>query len=500
MTDTDRDARLKNKEMMEKYRPFQSIGRSLSPEFEKLSAELLFLIREHGINKIKPEQGNKEQFKEFATAVHEGWKLAQQKIIEEIILRLESIGTLESRKKEQHQNKQKDEKEQTIREINRAKREILVLRRFIDSIVWTMLKFEHSTIRRLPLKGGVDNLSIASILQAKDVIDEMNTDGGTIAISSDITTFVHTGDILRLSLNDGFKFIELKSGKKNIEFSEAAQFSHEVKCPHFDEAFTKDFNDTDKKHYSRTKKQLERAKAIVETIETGKGIDQFYNAPLTIEETSLSPEFYSEAIVKCREEITEDKPWSITVVDSCLYIGVYSKAEMGFVGFNAWMDGMECKSPIYNLTDSFQDALSRPLPSLDLPTKLLEEILNGSIIIVVCLDYRAFFNFANKLYPGLFFLSKPDEKITRMVEDFKIDGQFITCNTNNGKMFLGGGLITRMIFDLHRPKNIIEMQYRSSELFDDSAIKQARKAARDKKKKKKSQSKIRKLSKKQNRT
>ncbi len=144
-------------------------------------------------------------------------------------------------------------------EIKKAKLEILILRRLIDSIVWTMLNFEHSTIRRLPLKGGVDNLSVSSILQAKDIIDEMNKDGGIIAISSDITTFVHTGDILSLSLDDGFKFIELKSGRKNIEFSEAAQFSHEIKCPHFDDEYTKDFSDTDKKHYLRIKKQLERS-------------------------------------------------------------------------------------------------------------------------------------------------------------------------------------------------------------------------------------------------
>ncbi|MDT4839225.1 hypothetical protein FQZ97_730100 [compost metagenome] len=431
--------------------------------------------------------------------MHEGWKLTQQKITDEVISRLESIAILECRKKEHHQLKQADEKARALREIKRTQLEILILRRFIDSIVWTMLRFEHSTIRRLPMKGGVDNLSVANILQAKNVVDEINKDGGAIAISSDLTTFVHTGDILSLSLKDGLKLIELKSGKKNIEFSEAAQFSHEVKCPHFDEIFTKGLSDTDKKHYSRTKKQLERASTILQTINTGKGIDQFHELPLAIEENSLSPEFYPEAIARCREELTDEKQWSITVVDSCLYIGVYSNPEMGFVGFNAWMDGIECKSEIYNLTDSFHDALSRPLPALDLPTKLLEEIIDGSIVVVACLDYKAFFDFANKLYPGLFYLSRPSTRLRKIAEDFTINGQLIACDSAQGTIYLGGGLVTRMIFDLHRPKNIIEVQYRSSNLFDGSKVRQARKAVRDKKKQKKRKSNIQKASRKQNR-
>ena len=466
MTDIKRDARLTNK----KFRPFQGVGQFLSPQFKIFCIELLYLLREYGINRVKPEKGNKGQFRKFASAVHEGWKLAQQKVFDGIILRLETIKALESIKKEQHKKKQKHEKEQTIMEIKKAKLEILIMRRLIDSIVWTMLNFEHSTIRRLPLKGGVDNLSVSSILQAKDIIDEMNKDGGIIAISSDITTFVHTGDILSLSLDDGFKFIELKSGRKNIEFSEAAQFSHEIKCPHFDDEYTKDFSDTDKKHYLRIKKQLERSSSIVDIIKTGKGIDPFHNMPITIEENHLSPEFYSESIVKCWNEITENKYWSITVVDSCLYIGVYSNPEIGFIGFNTWMDGIDCKSPIYNLTDSFHDALSRPLASLDLPTKLLEDIFNGSITIVSCLDYNAFLNFANELYPDLFFLSAPSMDIKRNIEGFEIDGKFITFNTKNGDVFLGGGLVTRILFDLQRPKNIIEAQYRSSNIFEDSKI------------------------------
>ncbi|MCY1371423.1 hypothetical protein D9M69_585630 [compost metagenome] len=64
---------------------------------------------------------------------------------------------------------------------------------------------------------------------------------------------------------------------------------------------------------------------------------------------------------------------------------------------------------------------------------------------------------------------------------------------------MGGGLVTRMIFDLHRPKNIIEVQYRSSNLFDGSKVRQARKAVRDKKKQKKRKSNIQKASRKQNR-
>ncbi|WP_222888570.1 hypothetical protein [Enterobacter sp. C2] len=453
-----------SKVMEAKMRPFISSWKKLSPGLISTAKELLFLTRKYGIEKAGETEALKNRI-EFFSAVHEGWKLAQQKIAYEIITRLDEVTSLKAQSKDFHRQKKSEEKMRALKKAEVKEYEIKVLRRFIDSIVWILFDNEHSSIRRLTLPDGNDNLSKQNIIDSMAAADLINKEPTSIAIVSDLTTFVHAGDLVVMKLGQGIALTEVKTGEKNIEFSHAAQFSVEAKCEHFDKYFTQDFNEKDIKHYNRTKKQWQRLTDITGTINNGSGYDHYHKRQVKIEDENYIPEFYNQDIVNRWSDIKAGKNWSIDVIDECVYVGAYKTTEMGFVGFNSWMDGTNFKGRVFNISDSIGHHFVQPLFNLNLPYELIEDIISGEIIIVLCLDFKKFMELGNKKYPNLLHLA-PHPKSFPDPNDYFMIGKEAIFSYKNGHMsFIGTGMESRIIFDLQRPANVIDWIYKGSDLY-----------------------------------
>lgn len=451
-----------NKEEMEhKFKPFVNMLSKFPPEFIELIKKLLILVR-HGHNKAtyQPNSDHAENFKRLLS----GWKTAQDIIAEELILRLNRRKEIGRNKKSAHAKKDYVTKQACIREEARTGAEITILRRCIDSLVWTMLGNEHSSIRRLPVNGSPDNLSDRNILDSKSAADDININPLAFAVVTDMTTFVHTGDLLALIPGKGISLIELKSGEKNIEFSEAAEFAVNSECPHFDEAFTKNLDKNDKSHYQRTKRQVIRAKNVIEAIETGQGFDNFNQTDVRIQDRNFIPDFYCDKITGLWRQIYNGKNWAIVDINDCLFIGAYSRSDMGFVGFNTWIDGCKISGTVFNILDSFSDPLSRPFFSLNLPDKLLLDIIDNKIIIVLCLDHKLFVEYANRKYPDLYFYTDFTSMMSKTENMMSVDGKGIASYVDNNISYLGNGYESRIIFDQHYPASLIDWGYKMSDI------------------------------------
>ncbi|EPN9364703.1 hypothetical protein ACT47M_002743 [Cronobacter muytjensii] len=483
-------------QMAKKMRAFVPFWKHLPPEFIELSKDLLFLLRRYGIDKMEGKNPL-ENRKEFFCAVHEGWKILQKNIASEVIIRLEKIDALKKDVVEYHKQKNSEQKVLCKHKIDSTSFEIKILRRYIDAVVWTMFSNEHSTIRRLPLPDGNDNLSVKNINDSMVAADIINENPTSFAIISDLTTFVHAGDIIKSDFETGITLAEVKSGKKNIEFSHAAQFSVATKCPYFDDEFTKDFDAKDVKHYKRTKKQWERLTGITETINTGEGHDYYHEKKVKIQEINHTPTFFFDEILDRWREIKSGKNWSIQVIDECLYIGAYSKPEMGFVGFNSWMDITDFHGRVVNISDSIINNFAQPLFCLNVPDDLLEDIVSGDLIIVLCLDYSKFMSYGNQRFPTLFGLAPPPQNGFDRNDYFMIEKKAIYTNQDGNLHFLGTGLESRIVFDFQKPSSVAEWIYKTSDLY---TMKQRKKqqekkeAARQKKAKTKTQKNARRIS------
>lgn len=451
-----------DKNTLSQLRPFSPFWKRLNPAFTELCKTLLYLIRRQGIDRVGEKNALKER-EVFLSAVHDGWKAAQKTIAFEIILRLDEISTLESQKKEARINKEKDKASLLVSKIKKLNLEIQILRRFIDTIVWTMYGFEHSTIRRLPLPDGNDNLSKKNIIDSMIAADQMNIDPLTVAITSDLTTFVHAGDIVKYNMLEGVSLVEVKTGEKNISFSHAAQFSVESKCPYFDENFTKDFDEKDKKHYERTKKQWERLSDITSTLNTGEGFDHYHKTKVRIIDNNFTPAFYTEKLVNSWRKLNLGKNWDIHVVDECLFIGAYKKSEMGFVGFNSWMKISNINGIVHNISDTIHNIFAQPLFCLNIPDMMIEEIISGELIIVLCIDYEKFKSLGDKKYPNLFSLTRLKGEKISSADCVMIKNKALYTTTDGQINYVGTGLISRIVFDFQLPSNIIDWIYKTSD-------------------------------------
>lgn len=452
-------------------RPFAAPGKYLSEAFLRAAVELHHLVSEYGIENTPVEPRTREEFAAFYARVHDGWKEAQRRIATLLTERLVQQADAAAQWKESRRLKDNAGQGAGRLKMQQIGLEIVVLRRMLDVILWTIFAGEHSTLRRLFVRGGQHNLSAKNIADAMPAAEHFNEDPQVIALCTDMLSAVHVGDLLIAnSARREIQFAELKSGDRNAEIAAVAEFAVRSDCAYFEHVATAEFNETDKKHYERIKRQSQRNETIVETIRNEGGSDPNTGAQVFIHPTDEPTEFWTDVITECYEELTEQKQWAIRVVDDCVYVGVYSSTKMAFVGFQAWMAKNKCESRIFNLTDSFFDPGRRPLGATLLPFHLREKILRGEILVIMCLDIAAMIEFANRMKPGFMQLATKKETAKMQQKhpmgDFTLKGLLVkTCDDSSQAAFLGDGFRDRILFDQHRPAQLIAQHIRSSAAF-----------------------------------
>lgn len=451
------EAPVSEEERARLLRPYLRLAEYLSPEFVTLSIELLFLVRQYGINKATPDLDDPASFQKFFRHVHDGWKEAQSKIAHHLTRFLKNLDDFSQLEKNHRAARNKEGAKSARLEMQRINLQITVLRRILDVIAWTIFRGEQSTLRRLFIQGGQHNFSVKNIADAMPVADELNKQPHIMAVCTDMLSYIHLGDlIVKDASNNSVQFIELKSGQKNITLSKYAEFAAASECEAFDAYVRTDLNEMDSAHYDRAKRQAKRAKAITSTIQTNQGIDPNTGDSVRINTIDEPPQQWTDQIFACYEQLSDTKKWAIGDIDGCVYWGVYSDQQLAF-SFSLWMMTMECQSPIYNLMDSHRMPSSRPLGATELPTELINKIFRGEVLIIICVDILKMIELANSIKPGFLSLaSKRDSAEARKkYSPLEYEGRAVQTNSSEGKGWLGIGTIERIVFDQQAPGQLL---------------------------------------------
>jgi len=446
-----------------RWRPFLRLGKYLSDDFLAEAERWQTLVSGYGISKVPTQPQTKDEWLAFFAHCHDGWKQAQKEIAAFLTSALSRLAKAQEFEKQQHRLKDRNGSKQARAQVKQISLEMSVARRMLDVILWTIFAADHSTLRRLIVNGGQHSLSQKNIEVAMAAADYFNENPQVMALSTDMLSLVHVGDLIVTDREKNItQFIELKAGDKNLEISAAAEFAVRSGCDLFESMATAEYDEHDRRHYERVKKQAKRNDTIISTIRNEGGTDPNTGATVIINSTPEPPQYWSDRITQCYEQLDAQKHWAIDVIDKCIYLGVYSDQRMAFVGFQMWMDREKCSSPIFNLTDSFFDLGVRPLGATLLPETLRLKVFRGDILVIMCLDIEKFIALGNRLQPESMRLATRAETAKMRVHrmgNLTMNGRYI-CTVLDGEVsFMGAGTRDRILFDQHSPAHLLKQRF-----------------------------------------
>jgi len=193
-------------------------------EFERKVREIFHLITEYGIISTEKDCGiedieqinNPEIREKFLIKCHEGWKLGQDRIVDELIQNAKNkIGIQETLKK----NEDKKLISQYHRSLDILNFQELVLRKLSDSIAWQMFGANEHIVRRFAISEEYQQIQPENLLREKKRADSYNNANPTsFALLCDITSFIQIGDMIIIDVTEEkniIKIFEIKDGQLN---------------------------------------------------------------------------------------------------------------------------------------------------------------------------------------------------------------------------------------------------------------------------------------------
>lgn len=282
-------------------------------------------------------------YREFVSRCHSGYNVAQQLIAQQILELWETKEKAKAKLLQARAEKDEERVGQLKNIVDVVDNRILVLRRVVDSIAFTLFRGEVWVTRRFVLHAGVRQINIDAIkANYKSVFQKNNSNRLAFSVITDLTTFVHVGDLLEIDFSSGgpvWRVVELKTGAIN----EKLQKISESKKEYFSDSSQR-LTKKEQDQLNRILKQKEREnKVSVLRGNPSKVSDISLNMDVALGEEVISYEGYGLMLRDIMKE-ADKKGAAIAVIDECLFVscvaGEYGKAVHGMCHLIS--DTIEC--------------------------------------------------------------------------------------------------------------------------------------------------------------
>ena len=356
---------------------------------------------------------------------------------------------------------------------------IAVLRRLIDSIACKLFDNNLWILKRLTLHRKIKEVDIQAIISNTKIAANFNLNHlSEFALVSDLTTFIDVGDfILTLDSSKKQKWLiyELKSGHVNIDLLNYLKSSKQYNIEN-------DLSNHKANQLNRIMRQKERAKRVVDLINTGKGVNIQTNEPVELFDDNTNRQYYDSAL---RSAIAgaNTKKIALCIVNDCFYIlaSRLSDIKTFHYLYHLVYPGRKCaigknkhsienKQEIYLMRKmlthpyirdiTFHNILARwRTPFFILPIENVAiDLLFNKMRVVLYLDIDKFISFcSSKGYR----IEQLSNKITNIAKSKMpnlplYNDKALKVITPEGKsMSIGDGLFNKMFFDLVTPLSLL---------------------------------------------
>jgi len=359
-------------------------------DFENKVEFIYYHITKYGIDYVGGDFDITDETKseEFIKKVHEGWKIAQDNIVDELILIENTRKENKKHLKEANSNRDEILKQQYLKENKNLDFNEHILRKLADSIAWQILRENH-IVRRFCTSDKLQTIQPSNLKREKKFVDSYNESNPlSFALLSDITSFIQIGDALIFNY-EGYAIavVELKDGEINEIVGKAVDnFYKTGGCERYLHFFKEEHGEKALKQFERMIKQDLKGVRLTQVLNEGEGIDPIGDK-IKIPDPVYPTTHFEEYIVQLLKDVDTEN-YSLGFIDSCLYIGAYSsKYPCPEIAFKLWMKGQGNK---YFICDFrlilFQQVVIPPF-ILPLPKEQIFDLIFGRKLILFCLNF-----------------------------------------------------------------------------------------------------------------
>ena len=433
--------------------------------FENKVEFIYYHITKYRIDSISGDFDITDETKseEFFKKVHEGWKIAQDNIVDELILIEET--RKENKKHLKKANIKKDEilKQKYITENKNIDFNEHTLRKLADSIAWQILRENH-IVRRFCTSDNLQAIQPSNLRREKKFVDSYNESKPlSFALLSDITSFIQIGDALIFNYeNNTIAVVELKDGKINETVREAVDNFYKIGgCKRYLHFFKEEHGEKALEQFKRMMKQDLKGSRLAHVLNEGEGVDPIGDK-IKIPDPVFPTEYFDEYIVQLLMKV-DTVNYSLGCVDSCLYIGAYSsKYPCPSIAFKLCMEGQGNNYPICDFRSIlFQQVVISPF-ILPLPKEQIFDLIFGRKLIFFCLNFDEWMKLGEEFGLNIEWVtrknsSRINQKLSSLHRLFEFDNRIIQVSYGEHSLYLGGGQLTRIFFEFMYPSCVLAL-------------------------------------------
>jgi len=404
-----------------------------------------------------PHTWDKVTRQEFSNACHEGFKLSQKLIIEEIKkyqaeIREETVKLKEFRRQRDKENVKKTETGLKI--INQR---ISNFSHVADGIAWQMIGAQIHIARRIHLQ--VDSskfLDSSNLSSAIEAAEKINEEPSSFALLSDLTNYIQIGDLLvrkeaRLSV------VELKEGVVNDTlqnfFDSTEKPIHEIT----DEELKEKFDEKTVGQAKRMLRQKIRMGQAEEVINTDKGTDPATGSKIKVRTPEIPTAYYHAEFDKLYNVLLK-KTWAYNVIEDCIHIGMYR--DEGILMAGALKEILKHQATNFIVIDwlSITESVAAPLFAKPLPPELMIDILTGKVKVILGLDLDKLIAVFNAAGLHTHWATAKETAKAKQIKNaysiVEINKRGIIFNIDGHDVYMSGGILSKIFYDCIFPSNM----------------------------------------------
>ncbi len=334
----------------------------------------------------------------------------------------------------------------------------VLFRGICDAIAWQLLGDQLCYARRL-YKGhrqpDIKNSNFESVVFASS--NYMENNPGSIALISDLTSFVQIGDLLTLDGTGKFGIVEVKEGEKNRIIGDFMKNHLNTGCDMALYQFARQEGVESLKQMGRMLRQAQRMSHVSEVMSKGESTDPDSDEKIMIPDDLFIIDSWEGELVSAVEE-ADIKGWSIRVIDDCVFLGCYSDHPMkaaGHIIFNGWFDncGGTPECPRATLLDAMSHPLAVPVFNLNIPNETKFDILFGRKQVCIGFNVESFLEKCRK--EGLLVRVATNKETSRADQTgnrpYRHNGKAIFIGDGKTELMLMDGIFLRAIHHMQSP-------------------------------------------------